>query len=143
MPAGDLTQEQTVDERHSSVLMDVSNAMVRLHKEFFGRGPTTARTGWAGPDTLLCVLEETLTPAERNLVKLGQHQRLRDIRMFFQHATVREFCDAVERITGRKVKGFTSAIDTEADGLVTECFVLHPPEYDGPSRTDLASLAQD
>ena len=108
----DEQQEQTQEERGTSLLMDVSNTMVRIYKEQFGRGPTRARSNWAGPDALICVLEETLTPTERNLVKLGEHQRLRDTRMFFQHARVRGFCEPVERITGRKVRAFQSSIDT-------------------------------
>jgi uncharacterized protein YbcI len=133
-------QEQTQEERQTSLLMEVSNTMVRLYKELFGRGPTRARSNWAGPDALICVLEETLTPAERNLVKMGEHQRLRDTRMFFQYATVREFCEPVEQITGRKVRGFQSSIDTEADGQAVEVFVLYPEGYDGPSRVDQAKL---
>jgi uncharacterized protein YbcI len=134
----DEQQEQTQDERNTSLLMEVSNTMVRLYKEQFGRGPTRARSNWAGPDILVCVLEQTLTPAERNLVKMGEHQRLRDTRMFFQYATVREFCEPVEQITGRKVRGFQSSIDTEADGQAVEVFVLHPEGYEGPSRIDRA-----
>src|SRR4051794_9315650 len=121
-----------------SVQMQISNEMVRLYKEQFGRGPTKARTNWAGPDIVVAVLEDTLTPAERNLVKLGEHQRLRDLRMFFQYATVKEFCEPVERLTGRKVRSFHSSIDTHADGMAMETFVLHPEGYDGPSRTEHA-----
>ena len=84
------------------------------------------------------LLEHTLTPAERNLVQLGEHQHLRDTRMFFQYATVPEFCEPVERLTGRKVRSFLSAIDTEVDGLCIETFVLHPRGYDGPSRSEHA-----
>jgi uncharacterized protein YbcI len=131
-------QVPTSDERRTSVLMEVSNTVVRVHKEQFGRGPTSARTNWAGTDTLVCVLEDTLTPAERNLVKMGEHQRLRDTRNFFQYSTVREFCEPVEQITGRKVRAFMSAIDTEVDGLVSEIFVLHPEGYAGPSRIERA-----
>ena len=131
---------ETGDDRQISILSSVSNDMVGLYKEYFGRGPTKARTSWAGPDTLVCVLEDTLTPAERNLVKMHEHQRLRDTRMFFQYATVREFCTPVEQYTGRKVRAFISGIDTEADGLATELFVLHPAGYDGPSRMDAAEV---
>jgi uncharacterized protein YbcI len=120
-----------------SVAAAISNEMVRLYKAQFGRGPTSTRTLFAGPDTVVVVLEDTLTPAERNLVALGEHQRLRDTRMFFQYATVREFCEPVERMTGRKVRAFLSSIDTLADGLAVETFVLHPEGYDGPSRIEL------
>ena len=108
------TDEQpTASEARTSATMEVSNAMVRLYKQLFGRGPTSARTYWCGPDIIACVLEGTLTPAERNLVKMGEHQRLRDTRMFFQYASVREFCRPVEEITGRTVRSFHSSVDTQ------------------------------
>lgn len=127
------------DERHTSVLMDVSNVLVRVHKEQFGRGPTHARSHWAGPDALLCLMEDTLTPSERKLVAMGEHQRLRDTRALMQHATVREFCEPIEAIVGRKVRAFISGIDVAVDGLVSELFVFHPRGYDGLSRTEFAT----
>jgi uncharacterized protein YbcI len=120
--------------------MEVSNEMVRLYKEQFGRGPTAVRSAWAGPDVLTVILENTLTPAERNLVKLGEHERLRETRMFFQYAAVREFCEPVERITGRRVRAFISGIDTEVEGLCIETFVLHPPGSDEPSRAEKSPI---
>ena len=122
----------------SGAALEISNSMVRLYKDQFGRGPTKARTYWCGSDVLTVVLEDTLTPAERNLVLMDEHQRLRDIRMFFQYATVSEFCDPVEQSTGRKVRSFCSAIDTEVNGLAVETFILHPRGYDGPSRQEHA-----
>ncbi len=126
------------DPPTASVLAEISNRMVGLYKEYFGRGPTKARTDWAGHDTLVVTLEDTLGPAEKNLVRMGEHRRLRETRMFFQYATVREFCEPIEQITGRKVRSFVSGIDTEADGLSCETFVLHPAGYDGPSRIEHA-----
>jgi uncharacterized protein YbcI len=120
-----------------SVAATISTEMVRLYKTQFGRGPTSARTLFAGPDTIVVILEDTLTPAERNLVKMGEHQRLRDTRLIFQYATVRAFCEPVERLTGRKVRAFLSSTDTLVDGLSCETFVLHPEGYEGPSRVEL------
>ncbi|HEX8206572.1 MAG TPA: Na-translocating system protein MpsC family protein [Solirubrobacteraceae bacterium] len=120
--------------------MEVSNTMVHLYKEQFGRGPTKARTHWAGPDAMVCILEDTLTPAERNLVRMGEHQRLRDLRMFFQYASVREFCTPVEAITGRKVRSFHSSIDTEVDGMAIETFVFYADGQHGPSRIEFAEV---
>ncbi len=139
MPTDEQQQTDGRDPR-MGVLSEISNTMVRLYKEQFGRGPTKARTYWAGSDIVLTTLEDTLTPAERNMVKMGEHQRLRDLRMFFQYATVREFCEPVEQITGRKVRSFHSSIDTEVDGLSTEMFFLHPEGYEGPSRIERAAL---
>ena len=128
--------QATSGDQRTSILADVSREMVRLYKEQFGRGPTKARTDWAGPDTLITLLEDTFTPAERNLVRLGEHQKVRDMRTFFQYATVPEFCEPVERLTGRRVRSFLSAIDTRANGLAMETFVLYPEGHDGPSRAD-------
>jgi uncharacterized protein YbcI len=127
-----------VGQSDGSVLQAISNEMVRLFKEQFGRGPTKTRTDWAGPDTLIVVLEDTLTPAERNLAQMGEHERLRETRSFFQYASVREFCEPIERLTGRKVRAFISGIDTEVNGLAVETFVLHPRGSAAPSRIERA-----
>ena len=134
--ASEMTEGRT--ERAQSITMEISNTMVRLYKEQFGRGPTKARTHWCGPDLITVILEDTLTPAERNLVKMGEHQRLRDLRLFFQYAAVREFCEPIEQITGRKVRAFFSGIDTAVDGMSIESFALYPEGEDGRSRSELA-----
>ncbi|MDX6680940.1 MAG: hypothetical protein QOG94_979 [Solirubrobacteraceae bacterium] len=125
---------ETDGTRATGVLSAISNEMVRIYKDQFGRGPTRTRTSWAGPDLLIVMLEETFTPAERSLQRLGEHKQLRDLRMLFQYAESRTFCDPVERLTGRKVRAFISGMDTHAD-IATETFILHPAGYDGPSRT--------
>lgn len=112
-----------------SVTAAVSNAMVKLYKDQFGRGPTKTRTHFAGPDILITTLQDSLTPAERNMVKLGEHQRLRDVRMFFQYASEDEFRGTVEQITGRKVWAFISGLDA-AEDVSVEVFYL-VPEGDG------------
>ena len=112
------------------LLSAISNEMVRLYKNQFGRGPTKVRTNWAGPDMLIVTLEETLTQAEQRLCQLGEHGRLRDLRMLFQYAERTAFCEPIERLTGRKVRAFVSGIDTEAD-LATELFVLYPASHNG------------
>ena len=120
-----------------SIGMAVSNGMVKLYKEKFGRGPTKARTHFAGPDTVVATLQDSLTPAERTLVALGERQRLRDIRMFFQYATESEFRAVVEEATGRKVWAFVSGIDVERD-VSSEIFYLEPQAHQagGPPHRD-------
>jgi uncharacterized protein YbcI len=108
----------------------VSNAMVALHKEQFGRGPTRARSHFAGPDTLVCVLQDALLPAERAMVEMGEAQRVRESRMWFQVATAQRFVDAVEGIVGRAVYSFASATDPEP-GVVMEIFIFEPASRDG------------
>jgi len=111
----------------SSALQAVSNAMVKLHKEQFGRGPTNARTYFAGPDTLVSTLEDALLPAERTMVEMGEHQRVRESRMFLQVATEQQFIHVVEGLTSRTVRAFASAIDP-APGVVFEVFSFEPED---------------
>jgi uncharacterized protein YbcI len=114
----------TVDGQFS-VRAEISREMVRLYKEQFGRGPTKARTEFAGPDIVVCTLEDSFTPAERRLAEMGEHQRLRDTRLYFQHATKGEFLAVIERLLSRKVRAFNSSVDTHTDVSV-EVFHLEP-----------------
>jgi uncharacterized protein YbcI len=112
-------------EQDGHPLAMISKEIVRIYKDQFGRGPTKVRSHYAGPDILICVLENTFTPAERSLQAMGEHQRLRDMRIFFQYASTAEFTEAVERVTGRRVRSFISGIDTNTD-VACEMFVLEP-----------------
>lgn len=128
-----MAQEQTLEPQSGdnnafeSIRAEISREMVRLYKELFGRGPTKARTEFAGDDIVICSLENTFTPAERSLADLGEHQRLRDTRMYFQYATHDKFIEIVERLTGREVRAFISGLDAEAD-ICAEVFYLKPKE---------------
>jgi len=106
-----------------SKLAELSREMVRLYKVQFGRGPTRARSDFAGPDLIVCTLEDSLTPAEKRMAAMGDHQRLRDLRLYFQHATEDQFCEIIERVLGRKVRAFISGMDTEKD-VAAELFYL-------------------
>jgi uncharacterized protein YbcI len=116
---------ETAADRRGMQTAELSNAMVRIYKEQFGRGPTKAHTVYATDDLLICTLENSLTPAERSMLGLDEHQRVREIRMFFQHAAEKEFVDTVERVSGRRVRGFVSGMDTHQD-ISTEVFYLEP-----------------
>jgi uncharacterized protein YbcI len=101
----------------------VSTDMVRLYKSLFGRGPKRARTNFAGPDTIIVTLEESLTPAEQTMADMGEHQRLRDIRLLFQYAREADFRELIERNTGRRVRAFISGMDVVND-VACEVFYL-------------------
>jgi uncharacterized protein YbcI len=113
---------EVVDSTYS-IRAEISREMVRLYKEQFGRGPTKARTEFAGPDIVISTLEDSFTPAERKMAEMGEAQRLRDTRTFFQHATEGEFCTVVERLLKRKVRAFVSGTDTGKD-VSAEVFYL-------------------
>jgi uncharacterized protein YbcI len=110
----------------NSVRATISREMVRLYKETFGRGPTKAHTVIAG-DLVVCTLENSFTPAEQNLVEMGEHQRLRDVRLFFQYSSEKQIRGVIEEATGRKVRAFVSGTDAAQD-VSCEIFYLQPED---------------
>src|SRR5215208_3582698 len=122
-------------EQGSTALQAVSAAMVRLHKEQFGRGPSQARANFSGPDALMCVLHDVLLPAELKMIEMGDQNRVRDSRVAFQAATQDEFIAAVEQILYRRVVAFASGVDPDAN-VVFECFYFEPRKSgsDGDGR---------
>jgi uncharacterized protein YbcI len=125
---------ETLDFRpasHGNRLAELSNAMVQIYKEKFGRGPTKAQTVFATPDVVVCTLRSSMTVAEKRLAEEGEHLRLQETRLFFQRAFQAEFVGSVERITGRAVEGFVSGMDSDQD-IATEIFYLESrPDLDG------------
>ena len=93
--------------------------MVRLYKEAFGRGPTKTRARFSGPDTLVVLLEDTLTVAERSLIALGEHVRVRDERLLLHLALEDLKRSEVERILTRCPVAWICGIDPLHD-LATE-----------------------
>jgi uncharacterized protein YbcI len=112
-------------EGQQSMMAAVAKQLVALHNQQFGRGPTRARSHFAGPDALVCVLEDAPLPAERKLVALGNQASVRERRGAFQVATADEFVEAVERIVSRKVRAFASAADPDAN-VVFENYSFEP-----------------
>ena len=104
-------------------LLAISNRMVRLYKEAFGRGPRRARTSFAGDSALVVVLERTLTVAERNLVGLGATQQLRETRLFTQSALEPEARLIVEELLGRRTTAFVTGVDPQRD-VAMQFFLL-------------------
>ena len=117
--------ESGVQVDHARVLRNVSRAIVELYKEQFGRGPETVSSRFAGPDALITLLGNSLTPVERTMRDMGEGQRLRDIRTMCQHATEAKFRAIVEEMTGRRVVAFMSGIDVAQD-VSCEVFTLAP-----------------
>jgi uncharacterized protein YbcI len=117
--------QHTGDARTQSMSTELANALVALHKEQFGRGPTRASARFAGPDAILIVLEDALLPAERALVDLDQALRVIETRSAFQVATAERFIAIIEEITGRTVRSFASALDAQT-GTAFEVCLLEP-----------------
>ena len=113
----------------------IGREIVRLQAQYYGRGPTRAKT-FANGDAVVVVLEESFTPAEKTLIGRGEGAGIKDIRRRFQSAMAEEFTSVVEQATGRQVRFFTSDIDLEND-LSVEVFIL------ADARTDTSGFEPD
>ena len=114
-------------ETGRSVNAEISNAMVGLKKEFYGRGPTKAKT-YVNDNYIFCVLEGGLTRNEETLLAAGEHDLVRKYRLRFQEVMAQPTTGAVERITGRKVIGYHSQIVFDPE-FGFEIFVLDGPPH--------------
>ena len=106
----------------------IANEMVRLHSEYYGRGPTRAKV-YADGDLVAVVLEETFTPAEKTLIARGESEGFQDIRRRFQRVMADQFRSLVEQATGREVRSFMSETDLDND-IAIEIFLLGAPKTD-------------
>lgn len=102
----------------------ISSGVVRLLREYTGRGPTRARTYLKG-DLISVVLEDTLTKGERSLVLDGEVALVLTARRAYQSTMQRDLITLVETLTGREVLAFLSDNHLEPD-IAVESFVLVP-----------------
>jgi uncharacterized protein YbcI len=107
---------------HGERLARISNAIVGIFTECYGRGPTKAKT-YMFDSYVLCVLEDILTTVERTLVDRGDEQLVREVRLTFQEATADRFKRAVTEVLGREVIAFHSQV-TFHPPMGFEMFVL-------------------
>jgi uncharacterized protein YbcI len=107
-------------------LAEVSNAVVQILSEYYGRGPTKAKS-YMFDHYVVTVLEDILTTVERTLVERGEEDLVRRVRLTFQAAVADRFIQAVETILGRKVLAYHSQV-TFNPAMGFEFFVLEPEE---------------
>ena len=110
----------------------ISNEIVRLQAEYYGKGPTRAKT-YISEDLVVVVLEESFTRAEKTLAQRGERDAIEHIRRRFQQQMADEFTSVVEQATGRKVRVFLSETNIDQDVSV-ETFLL------ADERTDMTDF---
>lgn len=103
----------------------ISNALVALMKEHYGKGPTRAKT-YLNDLFVFSVLEDILVPSERTLVDRGEKEAVRTYRLTFQRAMEKEFEQAVAAATGRTVLAYHSQVLFDPD-IAIEMFRLDAP----------------
>ena len=107
----------------------ISNHVVRLMREFTGRGPTKSKA-YIQDDLVVVIVEDNLTKAERGLVRDGEAELVLSTRRAFQRTMRADLVMGVEEILDRTVVAFLSANHIDPD-LAVETFVLAPEESNG------------
>jgi uncharacterized protein YbcI len=102
----------------------LANEIGKLVADFTGRGATRSRA-FVHQDVVVCLLEDSATRAERNLVVAGKSELVRTQRDALQRAMESQLIAAVERLTNRRVRTFFSGTDTPGMSSI-EAFVLEP-----------------
>ena len=122
MPEFDATEK-----RHDgAVRTAISDGMVALLKDYYGVGPTQAKT-YYHDDLVVCLMRGGFTRVERTLLEGGRTSAVIQQRMEFQEVMRARFVEVVEGATGRVVVGFMSGNQQEPD-MICEVFVLAPTD---------------
>jgi uncharacterized protein YbcI len=111
------------EARHGEELAEVTNGIVRLFSEYYGRGPTRAKSYLLDDAYVVTVLRDTLTTVERTLADTGHGDQVRAVRVTFQEAMADTFKAVVEEALHRRVASYHSQLLIDAD-MGFELFVL-------------------
>ena len=117
---------QSTPATHGDVLTAISDGLVALLKEFYGRGPTRAKSYYED-DLVVCLLRGGFTRVEQTLLEGGRGSSVIQQRMDFQDLMRQRFEAVIENATGRQVIGFMSGNQQDPD-LMCEVFILAPTD---------------
>jgi uncharacterized protein YbcI len=120
---------QTATAAHGDVLTAISDGIVALLKEYYGRGPTRAKSYYED-DLVVCLLRGGFTRVEQTLLAGGRGTSVIQQRMDFQEVMRERFQAVIEHATGRPVIGFMSGNQQDPD-IMCEVFVLAPTDLVG------------
>jgi uncharacterized protein YbcI len=122
-----MSQQDTESSRdQGDTLTAISDGLVALLKEFYGRGPTRVKS-YFQDDLVVCLLRGGFSRVEQTLLDGGRGAAVIEQRMEFQDLMRGRFEEVVEQATGRKVIGFMSGNQQDPD-LMCEVFILDPTD---------------
>ena len=96
-------------------LAEITNGIVGLFGEYYGRGPTRAKWYMLDDSYVVTVLRDTMTTVERTLAQNGEEDMVRRVRLTFQEAMAASFKGVVEQVLGRRVEAYHSQILVSSD----------------------------
>ena len=135
-----MNSRHALQSTHGDVLTAISDGMVGLLKEFYGRGPTRAKSYYED-DLVVCVLRGGFSKVEETLLDGGRGTAVIQQRMEFQEGMRARFTQVIEGATGRRVIGFMSGNQQHPD-LMCEVFILAPTDLVGEHELPAAEVSE-
>jgi uncharacterized protein YbcI len=117
----DLPDEEEV-QQGQSLLARISTEVVKTFKEYYGKGPTSAKS-YMFDDLLFVVMRGGLNASEKFLLEKNEADVVRQYRQTFENRMNEILSEKIEELTGRKVIAFNSQILFDPD-LSIEIFVF-------------------
>jgi len=111
---------------HGDVLTAISDGMVALLKEFYGRGPSRTKSYYQD-DLVVCLLRGGFSQVEQTLLEGGRGSAVIQQRMEFQDLMRDRFEAVIKASTGRDVIGFMSG-NQQGPDIMCEVFILAPTD---------------
>ena len=112
---------------HAEILTRISDGLVALLKEFYGRGPTQAKTYYED-DLVVCLLRGGYSRVEQTLLEGGRGEAVIAQRMEFQELMRDRFAQVIHEATGREVVGFMSG-NQQGPDMICEVFILAGTDF--------------
>lgn len=112
---------------HSELCQAISSGIVRLYKQYYGRGPERCRTTYTG-DTVLVLMRGGFNAVEQTLLDAGDGPAVHDQRRAFHSAMRERFSEVITEATDREVIGYISGAEQDPD-LLCQLYVLGPEEH--------------
>ncbi len=124
-------EDERARREGESLAMQLSNAMVKAQKQYFGKGPLSAKS-YLVDDLLFIVMRGGMTRAEETMLDFDQADKVREFRQTFENEMTERLTTMIEDITGRKVLTYQSQVLFDPE-IVIEMFVFDKPiDADAP-----------
>jgi uncharacterized protein YbcI len=108
------------------LLAAISNQIVAILREHYGRGPMKAKT-YALDDLIVVVMRGSgFTSLEKTIMESGEPDRVVAMRHDFQRMMTKRFTETIEELTGRNVVAFLSQAHVDPD-ITMEIFFVDGP----------------
>lgn len=132
MPSSDgrppVQPQPPLAEVGGNVTAAISDQIVRLYLNSFGRGPTRTRT-FVQPQFAVCVLRDVLTTAERSLIAGGGEVEVEAGRLRINESIDAEYVEIIQREVRRPVLSHLAR--TSADANIAVHFFLFDESSNG------------